>query len=514
MFKSLNIFTLTIFIIIVLASFNNIFAQNEPVPMLLKNGRFAFVGRKTKTRILEQEFDDARPFHHGFAFVKTRSKWGIIDLKGNFIHLPKSLFITELSKKMYGATEDERVAENNIWEKSKDYTFEKSFLINEKNEIVNFCNHDEGCDFLTNMYDSDYYIIHKENDNFDKYTILKKPIFLISEIVKSKEDDSESFFDKLLKTSKYYTNSEKSKEETFGISNFKNGFFKIFLKNQNDLSVEAIDYMSITFKPLIGEKYYEVIESYSENGDFKDSLALVKKNEKYGFINSIGIEVIPAKYDDLSSFYEGYAIAKLNGASGYINKKGEFLFKPSEHFELTNFHEGRAIVVDNEKNNIYAINTKGEKVFSFPNKFYSEHLQFSNGKIIFDTQNDKIFNHFVYDLSGNIVYKLKESFVSKFTKDGFAVVSSDHYLDKGINIINHSNGQKIFKSDFDKIFAISTDSNELKLNTNEYEELNSTTNESVYQDILNSNLFWNNLLFIQRSGFKFYVEKDGFEYVE
>ncbi|MEN9327010.1 MAG: hypothetical protein RI943_1450 [Bacteroidota bacterium] len=508
--QSVGLITLLTFLL----GYFNLSAQNEPVPMLLKNGRFAFVGRKTKTRILEQEFDDARPFHHGFAFVKTRSKWGIIDLQGNFVLAPKSLFITELSKKIYGATENERDAEDNFWEKSKDYTFEKSFLINEKNEIINFCNEDEGCEFITNMYDSDFYIIHKENDKFDKYTILKKPMFLVSEIVKSKEDPAESFFDNLIKTSKYYTDSQKSKEEKFGISNFNNGFFKVYLKNKNELSVEGIDYMSITFKPLIGEKYYEYIESNLENGDFKDSLALVKKNEKYGFINSKGVEVVPTKYDDLGSFHEGFAIAKLNGAIGYINKKGEFLFKPSENFELTNFQEGRAIVEDKENESVYAINTKGEKVFSFPHKFYSEHLQFSNGKIIFDTQNDKIFNHFVYDLSGNIVYKLKDEYVSKFSKDGFAFVSSDNYSDKGKNLINHSNGQKLYTSDFDKIFSISTDSKELKLNTNEFEELNSTTNESVYDDILNSNLFWNNLLFVQRSGFKFYVEKDGFEYVE
>jgi hypothetical protein len=508
--QSLVVITLLSFLL----GYFNLSAQNEPVPMLLKNGRLAFVGRKTKTKIIEQEFDDARPFHHGFAFVKTRSKWGIIDLQGNYILQPKSTFITELSKKMYGATEDEGDAENNIWEKSKDYTFEKSFLINEKNEVVNFCNNDEGCEFITNMYDSDYYIIHKENDNFDKYTILKKPMFLVSEIVKPKEEDAESFFDNLIKTSKYYTDSQKSKEEKFGISNFNNGFFEVFLKNQNDLSVQGIDYMSLTFKPLIGEKYYEHIESNLENGDFKDSLALVKKNEKFGFINMKGVEVVPTKYDELSSFYEGYAIAKLNGAVGYINKKGEFLFKPSEHFELTNFHEGRAIVVDKEKNSVYAINTKGEKVFSFPHQFYAEHLEFSNGKIIFDAQNDKVFNQFVFDIMGNIVYKLKESYISNFSKDGFAFVSLDKYSDKGINLINHTNGQKIFKSGFDKIFGICTDSKEMKLNTNEFAEINSTSNGSGFEDILNSNLFWNNLLFVQRSGFKFYVEKDGFEYIE
>ena len=55
-------------------------------------------------------------------------------------------------------------------------------------------------------------------------------------------------------------------------------------------------------------------------------LGLVLKNDKVGFIDSNGKEVIPCKYDNdtLSTFYrEGYAVVVKDGKQGIINTSGE-----------------------------------------------------------------------------------------------------------------------------------------------------------------------------------------------
>ena len=58
---------------------------------------------------------------------------------------------------------------------------------------------------------------------------------------------------------------------------------------------------------------------------FREGLAPVKLNGKWGRIDKTGKEVIPLKYDDTWPFREGLAYVKLNGKCGYIDKTGKEL---------------------------------------------------------------------------------------------------------------------------------------------------------------------------------------------
>jgi hypothetical protein len=63
---------------------------------------------------------------------------------------------------------------------------------------------------------------------------------------------------------------------------------------------------------------------YESAEEFKEGLAAVRKNKKYGFINREGKLVIDYKYDlVLRNFDRGRARVKLNGKEVTINKKGE-----------------------------------------------------------------------------------------------------------------------------------------------------------------------------------------------
>ena len=61
---------------------------------------------------------------------------------------------------------------------------------------------------------------------------------------------------------------------------------------------------------------------YDDANDFREGLAKVQKSGKYGFIDKTGREVIPCKYDEAYATSEGQALAKKSGKWGAIDKTG------------------------------------------------------------------------------------------------------------------------------------------------------------------------------------------------
>jgi len=91
------------------------------------------------------------------------------------------------------------------------------------------------------------------------------------------------------------------------------------------------------------KQLYDRAEPFNEHG-----LALVRldqdTNERYGFIDSIGREVVPIIYDLLFRFNDlGFANAKRNGKWGYVNQKGEEVI-PLE-YSMTEFFKNDLVKV-------------------------------------------------------------------------------------------------------------------------------------------------------------------------
>lgn len=64
------------------------------------------------------------------------------------------------------------------------------------------------------------------------------------------------------------------------------------------------------------------ITGYDNAQTIKDGMIMIEKNDKYGFIDLQGIEVITPIYEDAKSFNNGYAWVKQAGLWGIINNKG------------------------------------------------------------------------------------------------------------------------------------------------------------------------------------------------
>lgn len=91
---------------------------------------------------------------------------------------------------------------------------------------------------------------------------------------------------------------------------------------------------------------------------FKNGLSVVKKNEKYGFINEKGNLICDIKYENVHNFINGMAEVKENGKWGFINKEGEPICEIKYDLIYSFKAEGFAYVyLDGKK---YLMNKKGE----------------------------------------------------------------------------------------------------------------------------------------------------------
>lgn len=100
-----------------------------------------------------------------------------------------------------------------------------------------------------------------------------------------------------------------------------------------------------------------------------------EQNHLFGFIRN-GASVIAPQYDDARRFSEGLAAVKKNGKWGFIDSNA-VLKIPYSHFEVGDFSEGYAKVVDSQ-NVVNYINHTGTKIL---HHFISEGRDFHNGLV-------------------------------------------------------------------------------------------------------------------------------------
>lgn len=115
---------------------------------------------------------------------------------------------------------------------------------------------------------------------------------------------------------------------------------------------------------------------YDDAFPFSEGLAAIKKDDKWGYINLKGEEVIiPLKYDFAGSFHNGYAIVRQYGKWGYIDMKGNEIIPPEKYDFVGEFSEGLAIVCLRDK---YGFMNKDGQVVVEPK--YDLVWDFTSGK--------------------------------------------------------------------------------------------------------------------------------------
>ena len=181
----------------------------------------------------------------------------------------------------------------------------------------------------------------------------------------------------------------------------------------------------------------KAVQKYEIISNFRDGLAEVCKDGKWGFIDKNGNEVIPCKYDPIEGsdhgFFEGLAVVITNNYEKFhvINKKGDIAFTHSYSW-VSNFSEGLSVV--NKNNKMGYIDTNGKEVIPCT---YDLAYDFSEGMTVVYKGNKYGF----IDTKGNVVipfeYETDEEIPSGF-HDGLACVYKNGkygYIDKKGNVV-------------------------------------------------------------------------------
>lgn len=71
---------------------------------------------------------------------------------------------------------------------------------------------------------------------------------------------------------------------------------------------------------------------YQKAGAFKNGVAVVQIEGRWGIINQKGIEIIPPKYDKIEQFKNGFAKVRIKGFNGLSNLQGKLLVEPDYEY--------------------------------------------------------------------------------------------------------------------------------------------------------------------------------------
>jgi|GEM_PF-408657 len=104
-----------------------------------------------------------------------------------------------------------------------------------------------------------------------------------------------------------------------------------------------------------------VAPKYDSAGSFFDGMAVVKINNKWGFIDKTGREVVSPKYDSVRNFSDGMAAVEINNKWGFIDKTGREIVS-LKYDNVQDFAEDLAVV------GVKSLNDVGGRLYGFINK--------------------------------------------------------------------------------------------------------------------------------------------------
>lgn len=230
------------------------------------------------------------------------------------------------------------------------------------------------------------------------------------------------------------------------------------------------------------DKPVAIAEGLNYVGVMSDGLVPVtRKLERISVLDGDGstvFTIMPVKGHEIKAalpkYHNGYLMVRNDEDQiGFINTSGEVAVEP-KYVWATDFSGGKAIVVKDfsDEKKYSVIDTKGEKLFSFPANVKNVNGGFSYGMIYTTDVNDHVV---FYDDNGELKHKCpaKVKSVDAFNKD-YIIFRDDDYKVGVINFddevvvrpkfnsIQIVDGDKFLANDGDKYLLLDSEGNEIR----------------------------------------------------
>lgn len=310
-----------------------------------QNGKWGFINTAGEV-VVEPQYEDCHDYLNGFAAVKINGKWGYIDTNHNLVIAPEFDEVEDFKNGLAIVTKGgDRGVITTTGESPAGIFFDK---IEEYKDGFALAYADGIQYFLDNM--GEIIKLHKnyefygfsnglapvKNKKNNKWGYIDKKGRLV---IETKYDTVYNFSNNvaLVQQRGLYKYIKKSGGEQYilGISGqsleFVNGFAKIKYHN-------GYSFVSSDFK-ILPEVYKEASNFSSYN------MAAVRRSDNsLSYINAAGKEKFKSNYDLIGDFSEnGLALVKKNGKFGYINTDGKLVID-TLFTDATDFRSGHAYV--------------------------------------------------------------------------------------------------------------------------------------------------------------------------
>ena len=227
-----------------------------------------------------------------------------------------------------------------------------------------------------------------------------------------------------------------------------------------------------------------------------DLIPIVDKNDKWGYIDKNGKEVIPCKYDCAYAFSEGLAIVGMDCEFGFIDKNGKEVI-PYKYDWANDFSEGLAIVGIDGK---YGFIDKNGKEIILDKYDLTDDFTEGLAKVV---MNDKF--GFI-DKNSNEVIPCEYDWANDFS-EGLAIVGIDGkygFIDK--------NGNEVIPCKYDEAWNFSKGLALVKKN-GKYGLIDKNSNEVITCEFDDACDFSEELALVQKNSKYGFVDKNGNEVI-
>ena len=289
--------------------------DGSPLFVVTVNGKDGFIDRDGKI-VIEPAFEKAYPFSDGLAAVRKRGAWGFIDTQGRVVIEPQFVSVGPFSDGL-AIFEDKRRAN-------------KKGYIDKFGKVVIEPRFDAAADFRNGVAKVGF------------ATLRGKLLSWFADI--GVECDSK-FIDRTGEIVPEPPPQHFATGDPGELIPFRKGHSAGYLNAQGEVVIAPQFEVASAFSEglaCVGKRgLFGYIDTRGEwvisprfqhvNG-FSDGLAGVPLGENgWGFIDRAGEEVIPGKFSWVyGGFRHGIAEVAFDGKQGYINKKGEWIWEPSE----------------------------------------------------------------------------------------------------------------------------------------------------------------------------------------